>query len=64
MLLLATLLPQGRATLEMKVKIRETPEGPQEPTLTVVLDGYNAPVSAGQVGLRHLQPGRLEYAMH
>jgi cyclophilin family peptidyl-prolyl cis-trans isomerase len=32
----------------MKVRIRETPEGPQEPTLTIVLDGYNAPVSAGQ----------------
>jgi hypothetical protein len=41
--------PQGRATLEMKVNIRETPEGPQSPTLTIVLDGYNAPVSAGQV---------------
>jgi hypothetical protein len=43
-------LPQGRATLEMKVDIRETPEGPQSPVLTIVLDGYNAPVSAGQVG--------------
>jgi len=41
--------PQGRATLEMKVAIRETPEGPRNPTLTIVLDGYNAPVSAGQV---------------
>lgn len=41
-------LLKGRATLEMKVRIRETPEGPQEPTLTIVLDGYNAPVSAGQ----------------
>ena len=41
--------PQGRATLEMKVDIRETPEGPQSPVLTIVLDGYNAPVSAGQV---------------
>lgn len=39
---------QGRATLEMVVSIRETPEGPQRPTLTIVLDGYNAPVSAGQ----------------
>lgn len=38
----------GRATLEMKVDIRETPEGPQSPVLTIVLDGYNAPVSAGQ----------------
>ncbi len=45
-------LLKGRATLEMKVNIRETPEGPQSPTLTVVLDGYNAPVSAGQVGGR------------
>lgn len=34
----------------MKVDIRETPEGPQSPVLTIVLDGYNAPVSAGQVG--------------
>lgn len=39
---------QGRATLEMKVKCRETPEGPQTVTLTLVVDGYNAPVSAGQ----------------
>ena len=39
---------QGRATLEMKVKCRDTPEGPQTANLTVVLDGYNAPVSAGQ----------------
>jgi hypothetical protein len=31
------------------VDIRETPEGPISPTLTIVLDGYNAPVSAGQV---------------
>ncbi|GLI69788.1 hypothetical protein VaNZ11_014487 [Volvox africanus] len=38
----------GRATLEMKVKCRETPEGPQTFVQTVVLDGYNAPVSAGQ----------------
>ena len=32
----------------MRVKCRDTPEGPQTATLTVVLDGYNAPVSAGQ----------------
>jgi hypothetical protein len=32
----------------MKVKCRETPEGPQTVTLTLVVDGYNAPVSAGQ----------------
>ena len=32
----------------MKVKCRDTPEGPQTANLTVVLDGYNAPVSAGQ----------------
>jgi hypothetical protein len=39
---------QGRATLEMKVAASSTPEGPQDVTLTLVLDGYNAPVSAGQ----------------
>ncbi|KAG2448190.1 hypothetical protein HYH02_006775 [Chlamydomonas schloesseri] len=38
----------GRATLEMRVKCAQTPEGPQTFTQTVVLDGYNAPVSAGQ----------------
>lgn len=38
----------GRATLDMRVKCRETPEGPQTVDLTIVLDGYNAPVSAGQ----------------
>ncbi|EFJ40538.1 hypothetical protein VOLCADRAFT_108119 [Volvox carteri f. nagariensis] len=38
----------GRATLEMKISCRETPEGPQTVVQTVVLDGYNAPVSAGQ----------------
>ncbi|KXZ56972.1 hypothetical protein GPECTOR_1g878 [Gonium pectorale] len=38
----------GRATLEMKVDCRETPEGPQKFIQTIVLDGYNAPVSAGQ----------------
>jgi cyclophilin family peptidyl-prolyl cis-trans isomerase len=32
----------------MKVKCSETPEGPQTVLLTLVLDGYNAPVSAGQ----------------
>jgi hypothetical protein len=39
---------QGRATLEMRVKCKDTPEGPQTANLIVVLDGYNAPVSAGQ----------------
>lgn len=38
----------GRATLEMRVKCKDTPEGPQTTNLIVVLDGYNAPVSAGQ----------------
>jgi len=38
----------GRATLEMKVDCRDTPEGPQTAIMTIVLDGYNAPVSAGQ----------------
>eukprot|EP00879_Flechtneria_rotunda_P027019 GHRR01028877.1.p1 GENE.GHRR01028877.1~~GHRR01028877.1.p1 ORF type:complete len:208 (+),score=74.63 GHRR01028877.1:109-732(+) len=43
------LLPlQGRATLEMQVHCSETPEGAQDVDLTLVLDGYNAPVSAGQ----------------
>lgn len=32
----------------MKVDCRETPEGPQKFVQTIVLDGYNAPVSAGQ----------------
>jgi cyclophilin family peptidyl-prolyl cis-trans isomerase len=32
----------------MKVHCSETPEGPQDATLTLVVDGYNAPVSAGQ----------------
>jgi len=41
-------LLKGRATLEMKVSCSETPEGPQDVLLTIVLDGYNAPVSAGQ----------------
>ncbi len=31
----------------MKVHVGETPSGPQDVVLTVVLDGYNAPVSAG-----------------
>ncbi len=45
----------------MKVNIRETPEGPQTRILTIVLDGYNAPVSAGQVGTQVdlMQPTRL-----
>eukprot|EP00882_Tetradesmus_deserticola_P016076 GHRQ01017149.1.p1 GENE.GHRQ01017149.1~~GHRQ01017149.1.p1 ORF type:complete len:433 (+),score=166.05 GHRQ01017149.1:128-1426(+) len=41
-------LLKGRATLEMLVSLSETPEGPRDATLTLVLDGYNAPVSAGQ----------------
>jgi cyclophilin family peptidyl-prolyl cis-trans isomerase len=32
----------------MKVSCSETPEGPQDVLLTIVVDGYNAPVSAGQ----------------
>ncbi len=32
----------------MRVKCRDTPEGPQTRDLSIVLDGYNAPVSAGQ----------------
>ncbi|GFR40727.1 hypothetical protein Agub_g1336 [Astrephomene gubernaculifera] len=38
----------GRATLQMKVDCAETPEGPRQVLQTIVLDGYNAPVSAGQ----------------
>lgn len=38
---------QGRATLEAKVHVAETPSGPQDVVMTIVLDGYNAPVSAG-----------------
>jgi len=30
------------------VHASETPEGPQDVLLTIVVDGYNAPVSAGQ----------------
>ena len=41
-------LLKGRATVEMKVALSETPEGPRPAVLTIVLDGYNAPVSAGQ----------------
>ncbi|KAJ9526654.1 hypothetical protein QJQ45_017578, partial [Haematococcus lacustris] len=43
-------MPQllGRATLEMSVTLNETPEGkPATVLMTVVLDGLNAPVSAG-----------------
>lgn len=32
----------------MVVGLSETPEGPRDSTLTLVLDGYSAPVSAGQ----------------
>lgn len=38
---------QGRATLEMKVTLKESAEGAQDTIMTIVLDGYNAPVSAG-----------------
>lgn len=43
-------LPQllGRATLEMKVTLKDTPEGkPEDVVMSIVLDGLNAPVSAG-----------------
>mmetsp|Transcript_9752 Transcript_9752/g.26429 ORF Transcript_9752/g.26429 Transcript_9752/m.26429 type:complete len:447 (+) Transcript_9752:63-1403(+) len=42
-------LPQllGRATLEMKINCGNGPEGRTDEVLTIVLDGYNAPVSAG-----------------
>ena len=40
--------PKGRATLDMRVKCKETSTGPRSVNLTIVLDGYNAPVSAGQ----------------
>ncbi|KAG2489584.1 hypothetical protein HYH03_011866 [Edaphochlamys debaryana] len=38
----------GRSTLEMKIRSPNTPEGPQTFVQKIVLDGYNAPVSAGQ----------------
>ena len=38
---------QGRATLKMKVSMKETPQGPRDVVMTIVADGYNAPVSAG-----------------
>ncbi|KAG1654651.1 hypothetical protein FOA52_010279 [Chlamydomonas sp. UWO 241] len=41
-------LLKGRATLGMRVDFRETPQGPQTLDLKIVLDGYSAPVSAGQ----------------
>lgn len=34
--------------MAMRVDLREGPEGPTTADLTIVLDGYNAPVSAGQ----------------
>lgn len=42
-------LPQlkGRATLEMKVACRDTLDGAKDVTMTIVVDGYNAPISAG-----------------
>eukprot|EP00878_Enallax_costatus_P008831 GHUV01009231.1.p1 GENE.GHUV01009231.1~~GHUV01009231.1.p1 ORF type:complete len:353 (+),score=121.32 GHUV01009231.1:507-1565(+) len=41
-------LLKGRATLEMGVHLSESTEGPRDSVLTIVVDGYNAPVSAGQ----------------
>jgi hypothetical protein len=39
---------QGRAKLQASVTLKETPEGkPQTVLLDIVLDGLNAPVSAG-----------------
>ncbi len=46
--MLGLLARQGRANLDMNVYINETPEGPITTTLNIILDGYNAPVSAGQ----------------
>lgn len=43
-------LPQlkGRATLEMKVSLKSSPKGEKYGVLTLICDGLNAPVSAGQ----------------
>jgi len=38
---------QGRAKLEMKASATNTPDGKQEKVFTIILDGLNAPVSAG-----------------
>mmetsp|Transcript_34778 Transcript_34778/g.88082 ORF Transcript_34778/g.88082 Transcript_34778/m.88082 type:complete len:421 (-) Transcript_34778:340-1602(-) len=42
-------LPQllGRATLQARVALKDSPDGAKAVLLTIVLDGYNAPVSAG-----------------
>lgn len=32
----------------MKISCKETTEGPRDVIMNIVLDGYNAPVSAGQ----------------
>lgn len=38
----------GRATVQMVVHVNETPDGkPEDVVMDIVLDGYNAPVSAG-----------------
>ena len=42
-----TVLTQGRATVEMKVHLSASPQGPTDAVMKIVLDGYNAPVSAG-----------------
>lgn len=39
-------LLKGRATVDMKVKIKDNPNL-QETVFRIVLDGYNAPVTAG-----------------
>ncbi len=33
--------------MKMKVSMKETPQGPRDVVMTIVADGYNAPVSAG-----------------
>lgn len=39
-------LLKGRATLEMKVSVKDNPNV-RDAVLQIVLDGYNAPVTAG-----------------
>lgn len=39
-------LLKGRATVDMKVKVKDNPNL-EECVLRIVLDGYNAPVTAG-----------------
>ena len=42
------LIPQGRATVEMNIKLKETRnDGVSSGQLKIVADGYNAPVTAG-----------------